>query len=131
MQEWKGLKPTADLAFALGHPAHKVGWSFCDPGKEFGKARMRTQRFGRRIVAGQFSLGERRVDFLMADVMDQDRRSALTTLQLGYQMMLALRDAPRNGAKAKRAGGDGRHVVKVGWRGRGVELVCLSSESPL
>ena len=75
---------------------------------------MRTQGFGCRVVTGQLGLGERRVDFLMADVMDQDCRATFPALQLGDEVMLASRDARRDRAEAKRAGGVGWHVVKVG-----------------
>lgn len=51
---------------------------------------MSTQRLWGGIVSRQFRLGQRRVDLAMADMVQQHLGSALTTFQLGDQMVQAL-----------------------------------------
>ena len=53
------------------------------------------------------------MNFLMTDVVDEDRRTPLSPFELGDQMMLALRYAPRDGAEAKRADGVSGHAVET------------------
>ena len=62
------------------------------------------------IVAGQFGLGERGMNFLMADVVQQHRRPALSPFQLRDQVMKALWNTRWDRAVAKGADGIGhRH----------------------
>ncbi len=68
----------------------KIRGPFADPFDEFLKPRVAAQRLDRIIAAGQFSLGHRRVDFVMTNLMQQNDRPALTTFQLWDQMMQAL-----------------------------------------
>lgn len=64
---------------------------------------MGAERFDRRVFAGKFRLSQRSMDFVMADLMDKDRRAVPATLQLRDQVMLRLLRLRRNRAQAKRA----------------------------
>lgn len=56
-------------------------------------------------LAGKFGFGEAGVDFLVADVVKEDGRSALAAFQFRDQVVQALRHVRRDGAQAERAGG--------------------------
>lgn len=64
---------------------------------------MTAQGLWRVIVAGELCLAECRMDFLVANVMQQNHGSPLAALQLGDQMMKTLRDIPRNRPPAQGA----------------------------
>lgn len=51
---------------------------------------MRAQRSNRVVVTGQFGLGQSRMNFPVADVVQQDSGPALSTLKLGDKMMQTL-----------------------------------------
>ena len=57
---------------------------------------MAAQRLYRRIVSGKFGLGERGMDLAMANMVQKNNRPPFTALQLGNQMMQALRNIPRD-----------------------------------
>ena len=68
---------------------------------------MGAQRLGRVEVACQFGLGQGGVDFVVADLMHQNRGPALAAFELGDQMVQALAGYCRNGAATERADGVG------------------------
>ena len=61
---------------------------------------MRAELFRRSVIARQLRLRQRRVDFVMADLMDEDRRPALSAFQLRHEMMKRLFGLGRNGPAA-------------------------------
>ena len=75
---------------------------------------MGAQRLDRGIAAGKFGLGERGVDFPVAELVEKGRGSALAALELRDQVMK--RPAPRRDrAEAERA--YGRGVMRHGRLG--------------
>lgn len=64
---------------------------------------MGEERLRRVIVAGQFGLCQGRVDFLVADVMEKNRRAALAAFEFRDQVVQALRDVGRDRTLAKGA----------------------------
>ena len=64
---------------------------------------MRAQRIDRGVVAGKLRLGQGRVDFIVANLMDQHARPLGAAFQLGDQMMFRLPDAWRDRPEAERA----------------------------
>ena len=87
---------------------------------------MAAQRLGRVEMPGEFSFGQGGVDFLVADVMQQDGRAAFAALEFGDQVMGRLRHVGRDRAQAKRAdrGVAGIHerkewTVRAQWQGQG------------
>ena len=83
---------------------------------------MRAELLGRVPLPRQLGLGEDRVDFVVADLMDQDRRAVRAALHLGDEVMDALARMGRDGAQAERAdgiagGGIGVSDVLHGGRG--------------
>lgn len=64
---------------------------------------MRPQRVHRVIAPRQVRLAQRRVDFPVALVVQENRRPALAAFQLRYQVVLALGDIRRDPTSAKRA----------------------------
>ena len=64
---------------------------------------MSAERLDRGVVPRQFGFGQRGVDFIVAYLMDKDRRAAPAALQLWDQVMPRLFRLRRNVAKAKRA----------------------------
>lgn len=79
---------------------------------------MAAKGLGRVEVAGEFRLGQGGVHLAVADVMHQDGRAALATLELWHKVMQRLRRVRRDRAQAERA--DGRigsiHAAQ-GWDG--------------
>ncbi|EAQ12690.1 hypothetical protein RB2654_15430 [Rhodobacterales bacterium HTCC2654] len=80
---------------------------------------MGEQRLGRVVDTGKLGLGQGRVDFLVADVVEQHRLAAFAAFQARDQVMARLRNAfgDRAGAdRADRVACVGRrfHAVKVG-----------------
>ncbi len=67
---------------------------------------MRPQRRDRGIVARQLGLGQCRMYLVMADLMQQNRRPALSTFQLGNQMMETLPRIRGDGPPAQGAYGN-------------------------
>lgn len=62
---------------------------------------MGSQRLDRVVAPGEVGLGQGRVDFLVADVMQKDGRPALSAAQPWRQVMQALRHVRRNRAPAQ------------------------------
>ena len=58
------------------------------PIEEGGEARMGSERVGAGVVAGEFRLGQGRVDFAVANLVDQDRRAAGAALQFWRQVVV-------------------------------------------
>lgn len=83
-----------EIRRAFGDPRHEA----FDPG-------MGTQGLDRIVASGKLRLGKGRVNLVMADLMQQDRRPALAAAQAGDQVMQALLGAGRNGPVAERADG--------------------------
>ena len=81
----------------------KIGRAFGDPCDEFGEPRVGPERLYRVILARQFRFRQRRVDLIVANLMQQDHGSAFPTFQLGHQMVQALLGLRRNRAVTKRA----------------------------
>lgn len=69
---------------------------------------MRPQSFGRVVVARQLRLGTRSMDFIVADLMDEDCGASLPTFQFWDQMMQRLARLGRDRPQTKWACG---HVV--------------------
>lgn len=69
---------------------------------------MSLQRLGGGIVARQLRFGQAGVDFLVANVMKQNRFAAFATAQLGNKVMAALRNVWWDRAATQRAQG---HLV--------------------
>lgn len=63
----------------------------------------------------QFSFAQRGMDFLVANVMDQNGWTAFPAFQLRDQMVQALRHTGRNGALAKGANGVGGLLIKTAF----------------
>ena len=67
--------------------ADETGRTFGDPFDEFGETGMPTQSLGRGEIARQFALGQGGMDFLVADVMQQDSGPAFSAFQLGNKVV--------------------------------------------
>lgn len=63
---------------------------------------MTPKRLGRRIAPRKLGLGQGRVDFLVADVVQENRLPALAAAQFRDQVMQALRNPRRDRATTKR-----------------------------
>lgn len=81
-----------ELGRAFGHPRQKAR----NPG-------MRAQRRNRAIVPRQFGLGKDRVDFAVANLVEQNHRTAFAAFQLWDQVVQALLGPGRNRAQTQRA----------------------------
>lgn len=77
--------------------------AFGNPPDEFGKTRMCAQRIGCIEIARQFRLGQGRMDFIVTNLVQQHRRTALAAFQLGNEVVMGLLCMRRNGTPAKRA----------------------------
>ncbi len=64
---------------------------------------MRLERLWRGIVACQFAFGQRGVDFVVANLVQQNRWPALAAPQLRHEVVQALLGVRRNGAVAQGA----------------------------
>lgn len=64
---------------------------------------MRTQRSDRAKVARQLGLGQRGMDFVVADLVQQDGGTALAALKFRHKVMQALPRARQNAPATKRA----------------------------
>lgn len=62
---------------------------------------MISQGFYGTVIACQFGLSQRGVNFIVANLMEQHDRAAFATLQLGHQMVEALTRLGRNRSIAK------------------------------
>lgn len=71
---------------------------------------MRLQRFDRGIVTRQFSFGERGMNFVVTDLMQQHRRPAFATAQLWNQVVQALPRLWWDGPLAKGAYRNVMHI---------------------
>ncbi len=83
---------------------------------------MRPQRLCGVELPRQFGLGQRRVDFVMADLMDQDARAFRAALQFRDQVMLRLPDIRRDRAQAER-------TDRIAHFGRENDIFCPASAS--
>lgn len=83
----------------------EIGRALGDPFEEICEARVGAK--GLRVVegAGEVGFGEGCVNFVVANLMKQNRRTAFAAAQFGDKMVQALRRIWRNGAVAKRAYG--------------------------
>src|SRR5690606_30765849 len=94
--------PACRARMETGRPAPDPGDETCDPG-------MTLQRLDTCIVARKLALGEGGMDRLVADLVKEDRRPALSALELRDEVMKACRRTGRNRALAKRT--DRRLVI--------------------
>lgn len=78
-------------------PAHPV--------EERPEPRMRAQRFRRREIPRKLRFGQNRMDFVVADLMDQDALALSAALQLGHEMMDGLLRLGRDRTQAERTDG--------------------------
>ena len=83
----------------------KTGWALRDPADEFCQPRMGAQRVDGVVVPGKLGLGERGVDFVVADLVEKDCRPALAATEFRDKVVEALARIGRNGALAERADG--------------------------
>lgn len=81
----------------------ETGWAAGHPGDEPCNAGMGTKSLDGIEAAGELCLGQRGVDFGMADLMQKNGRSLRSATQAGDQMVQALRRIRRNRAIAERA----------------------------
>ena len=65
----------------------KAGWASADPVQEFLKPWMGAQGLDRAETARQFGFGQRGVDFLVANLVQQHGGSALASFEFWDQMM--------------------------------------------
>jgi len=72
------------------------------------------QRFDGAEALGQFALAQAGVDFLVADVVQQNRLAPFAAAQAGDEVMQALRDMGRDRPVAERAD----RIVVQGCRSR-------------
>lgn len=93
------LFPTAPRPRCLGV---KIGRALGDPCHKLGNPRMRAQRFGRCIVAGQFGLRQGGVNLIVANLMQKHGRPALAPAQSWNKVMQALLGLGRDRAQAQR-----------------------------
>ena len=63
------------------------------------------ERLDRGVAAGEFGLGKGRVDFVVANLVQESRLTALPAAELRDEVMDALADVRRDGAAAERAHG--------------------------
>ena len=102
------------------------------PGDEFRQTRMRAQRLDSGITARQFTFRQRRVDLVVANLVQAHHRASLASLQLGDKVMQALAHLRRDRALAKRANWvfrqfdlilllpAGKRMTRAGQKARGV-----------
>ncbi len=76
---------------------------------------MSAQRLGRRVGARELRLAQRRVNLVVADLVEEHRRPALAAAELWDEVMQALARLGRNRAAAQGA----RRVIGLG-HGSGV-----------
>lgn len=88
----------------------KIGRALPDPSDEFLQSWMGLKRLYRVEVSGKLRFREGRVDFVVTDLMQKNRRAALATPQSGDQMMQALPCIRRDRTAAKGAGREIFHV---------------------
>ena len=74
------------------------------PPDEFGQSRMGLKRLDGVEIAGEFRLGQGGVDFVVANLVQQDRGPALAAAQTRDQVVVALVGLGRDRTAAKRAG---------------------------
>ena len=82
------------------HPAKKTRRAFGHPIKERPQPLRPTQGLDRMERSRQFRFGKARVNFLVADVVQQNHLTAFAALQLGHQMVQTLRDVRGDRAQA-------------------------------
>ena len=73
------------------------------PSYELGQPWMGSERVNRVVAARQFRLGQRGMDFAMADVVQQHHWPALAPFELGHKVMEALRHVRWDGPVTERA----------------------------
>jgi len=81
----------------------KVWRTFGHPLEELCKTWVGAKRLWRGVVAGEVGLGQCRVDFVVTDLMQQHRWSALAPAELRNEVVEALLGVRRNGPVAKGA----------------------------
>lgn len=102
------------------------------PGDEFRQTRMRAQGLDTGIITRQFTLRQRRVDLVVANLVQAHHRATLAAFQLGHKVMQALAHLGRDRALAKRANwvfrqfdlilllAAGKRMTRAGQKARGV-----------
>lgn len=88
----------------------KAGRALADPLQKRRKPWMGAQGIDGVMAARQFCFRQGGVDFVMANLMQQNDRPALAAAQLGRQVMQALFRIPRDRALTKRAKGQIVHA---------------------
>ncbi len=83
----------------------EIGRALADPFEEFRKPRMASQGFGRVVNSGKLGFGQRGVDFVVTNLVDQDCWTALAAAQFGDKVMQALRGIRQDGTVTERAYG--------------------------
>ena len=102
------------------------------PGDEFRQTRMRAQGLDTGIIARQFTFRQRRVNLVVANLVQAHHRATLAAFQLGHKVMQALAHLGRDRALAKRANwvfrqfdlilllAAGKRMTRAGQKARGV-----------
>ena len=86
---------------------------------------MYLQGVNSRIVARQLCLGQRGMDFVMANLMQQDGRSTLPTFQFWDKVMQALPRVSGNGPATQGAYGQIRLYLLILWSLQGKRMTLL------
>lgn len=86
-----------------GNARREFRWAFHDPADELFESWMGFKGIYIGEVAGQFGFRKRRVDFLVANMVQSHGRAAFTALQFGHQMMQRRGSTRRDRAIAERA----------------------------
>lgn len=92
---------TCSFSHTSGYLGHKTGRSFANPADEFCQTGVRSQRVDCVEVARKLGFGECRVDFPMADVVQQNCWPSLATFQFGDEVVQALLHIRRDRAIAE------------------------------
>ena len=87
----------------------KLGRALADPFEELVQPGMAAQGLGCVVDAGQLGLGQGGMNLVMADLMQQHRRPALSAAQLGHEMVQALRGIRRDRTVAQGTDRGGFH----------------------
>ena len=111
----RALAPGANTARMI------ISWPFGDPGQKPRQTGVRLERFDRGIVAGQFGFRQCGMDFVVANLVQQDRRATFPAAQFRHQMMQTLAGVGRNGPPAQRADRICMH------RGLCIRPVCVTT----
>lgn len=98
--QWPGQPIGSALSAFARHFGRKPRRAFPDPGKKPRQPGMRAQGCDRVILPCKVRFAQGRVDLAVADMVQQNRRSALAPFQFGHEVMNALFDVRRDGPTA-------------------------------